>query len=895
MDRHFLVLPINWTCCLFLLRVLYVFRNCRLAHFQETSDVPNQQSSTYVENTIGLNAFILNDVLPIHAIIGDLKRALGKGSAVLSAPPGSGKTTIVPLALLDEPWLARKKILILLPRRLAARAAAARMAALLGERIGQRVGYQIRFDRQITEITRIEVLTEGILTRRLQNDTDLTGVGLIIFDEFHERSIHADLALALCLDLCQLKEDLRLLVMSATLEACEVAALLGNVPIITGEGQSHEVQIEYLARPAGGRISATTVAGICRVMREQHGDILAFLPGSGEIKEVHRQLMKEPDCRGLLISPLFGDLSQKDQDQAILPDPLGRRRVILATSIAETSLTIEGITCVVDSGWSRRPRFEPSNGLSKLTTVRVSKAAARQRAGRAGRLGPGYCLRLWTRDEDHSLAAFHPPEIVAVDLAGLALELALWGVGDPQELRWLDPPRFGPYQQALELLRSLGAVTAGGRITETGRQLAALPVHPRLGHMLLMAKKLGHGPLACDLSAILSERDLVGRDASLPSAELRVRVQLLLLWREKGADAVRREGGDPEICRRIDRDSRRWQKQIACQNGPRRIEASGNLLVYAYPDRLARRRPGQRERYLLAGGRGAFLPPADPLAASEYLVVPQLDAGRTEGRIFLAEPLELSDLKHHHPQLFSATDEIYWDDAAARVVAMRRLSLGKIVIEEEPLTGGKPEEISAAMLIGIRRMGLACLPWDCESRQLQARVQCLRSWQPETDWPDLCDDWLLADLHRLEPYLSGITKAEQLKQLNLHEIFMTILGWEKQQKLQRDAPNSLTVSSGSKIRIEYRIDEPPILAVRIQEMFGQAETPTICGGKVALLLHLLSPARRPIQVTSDLAGFWQRGYREVKKELKGRYPKHYWPDDPLTAEAVRGVKKKAGR
>ncbi|MFH0782502.1 MAG: ATP-dependent helicase HrpB, partial [Pseudomonadota bacterium] len=587
---------------------------------------------------------------PIHAILGALKDALTRGPAVLSAPPGSGKTTIVPLAILDEPWLVGKKILILEPRRLAARAAAARMAALLGERVGQTVGYQIRFDRQISEATRIEVLTEGILTRRLQNDAELQGVGLVIFDEFHERSIHADLALALCLDLCQLREDLRLLVMSATLATEEVAKLLGDVPIITGKGQSYEVQVEYLARPAQGRISATTVAGVHRVMAEQQGDILVFLPGTGEIKEVQRQLRGTP----ALISPLFGDLSQQEQDQAILPDPGGRRRVILATSIAETSLTIEGISCVVDSGWSRRPQFVPSNGLSRLTTVRVSRAAASQRAGRAGRLGPGYCLRLWTKEEDHSLVGFHPPEIVAVDLAELALELALWGVSDPQELRWLDSPPLGAYQQALELLRSLGAIDTAGRITETGRQLAELPMHPRLGHMLLMAKKLGHGALACDLSALLSERDVARRDVALPSAELRIRLQLLELWRKEGDDAVRREGGDPDICRRIERESRRRQKQIGCANGQRHMEESGNLLVYAYPDRLARRRPGQRERYLLASGRGAILSPADPLAASEYLVLPQVDAGRTEGRIFLAESVLLGDLQRHHSHLFSS-------------------------------------------------------------------------------------------------------------------------------------------------------------------------------------------------------------------------------------------------
>lgn len=833
--------------------------------------------------------------LSIHHLLDELKSALAKGSAVLSAPPGSGKTTIVPLALLDEPWLAGRKILILEPRRLAARAAAARMATLLGERVGQRVGHQIRFDRQISEITRIEVLTEGILTRRLQNDPDLEGVGLIIFDEFHERSIHADLALALCLDLCQLKEDLRLLVMSATLDASKVATLLGNVPIITGEGQSHAVQVEYLNRTAGRRISATTVVGIRRVIAGQPGDILVFLPGTGEIKEVHRQLIDDPNFRGMLISPLFGDLSQKEQDQAILPDPSGRRRVILATSIAETSLTIEGITCVVDSGWSRRPHFDPSNGLSRLVTVRVSKAAARQRTGRAGRLGPGYCLRLWTKDEDYSLTAFHPPEILAVDLAGLALELALWGVGDPQELRWLEPPRFGPYQQALELLRSLGAISVAGRITETGRQLTALPIHPRLGHMLLMAKRLGNGPLACDLAAILSERDLVGRDASVPSAEVRLRLQLLEVWRQKGDDTLRRMGGNPHICHRIDRDSQRLQKLIYCPNGQRRAEAIGNLLVYAYPDRLARRRPGQRQRYLLTGGRGAFLPPDDALAASEYLVVPQLDAGHTEGRIFLAQPVQLSDLQHNHPHLFAVTKEVGWDDGAARVVAKNRLIMGKILVEEKMLPNVDSEEIISTMLTGIRRMGLGCLPWNPQCRQLQARVQCLRSWQPETDWPDFGDERLLADLQWLTPYLSGITRAEQLKQLDILGIFTTMLGWVRQQKLDQLAPEYLTVASGSKIRIEYSNDVPPLLAVRIQEMFGLTTTPTICGGKVNLLLHLLSPARRPIQVTSDLAGFWQCGYRAVKKELKGRYPKHFWPDDPLTAEATRGLKNKAGR
>ncbi|MCP4338640.1 MAG: ATP-dependent helicase HrpB [Desulfobulbaceae bacterium] len=838
--------------------------------------------------------------LPISHIIPELKKTLAKSSAVLSAPPGSGKTTIVPLALLAEPWLANKKILILEPRRLATRAAAARMAFLLGEKVGQRVGYQIRFDRQITSATRIEVLTEGILTKRIQNDADLNDVGLIIFDEFHERSVHADLALALCLDVCQLKDDLRLLVMSATLDTAPLASLLGKVPgsplgkvpIITGEGQSHKVKIEYLEREARGRVAHVTTAGIRRVVQEQEGDVLVFLPGTGEIKDVHRQLGAYPDFNDILISPLFGDLSQRDQDRAILPDSTGRRRVILATSIAETSLTIEGISCVVDSGWSRRPQFTPGNGLSKLTTVRVSKAAASQRAGRAGRLGPGYCLRLWTKAEHYSLTPFHPPEIVSVDLAGLALELFLWGVSEPGEMQWLDPPRRGPFKQARELLYSLGAIDESGRITATGQQLAGLPIHPRLGHMLLMAKKTGQAPLACDIAAILSERDILRRNGRNSSADLRLRLGLLELWRTNGGDAVNRQGGDPSVCRRVDQAARRWKGLIGGKKTVRNIEATGSLLVYAYPDRIARRRTNQQERYLLATGRGAILPPADMLAASEYLVVPNLDAGHTEGRIFLAESLDPAELKRYHSGLFSETKQVYWDDSLAKVISMRRLTLGEIIVEEKPLDNEEPEEIRRTMLAGIRKMGSKCLNWGPKLRQFQARVNCLRVLQPEMDWPDLSDSGLMDDLSWLEPYLIGVSRAGQLKQINLQEIFKAILGWKRQQQLEQDAPSSLVVPSGSNVQLEYRMNEPPLLAVRIQEMFGQAVTPTICRGKVVLLLHLLSPARRPIQITSDLAGFWQNSYPEVKKELKGRYPKHYWPDDPLIAEAIRGVKRK---
>ena len=842
-----------------------------------------------------LPAMVLFPALPIHSVLPDLQLALAAGSAVLAAPPGSGKTTIVPLALLNEPWLAGKKILMLEPRRLAARAAAGRMAALLDEQVGQTVGRHIRFDRCVSRQTRIEVLTEGILTRRLQADDALDDVGLIIFDEFHERSLQADLALALCLDLRQIRDDLRLLAMSATLDAAALADMLGTTgpaPVIVGQGRQHEVRIDYLQREAKGRIGEVGARGVALALSEHPGDVLAFFPGAGEIRDAQRLLQDDPACRGLLILPLFGDLAQTDQDRAILPDPEGRRRIILATSIAETSLTIEGVGCVVDVGWSRLPAFDPGSGLGRLTTVRVSKAAAAQRAGRAGRLGPGYCLRLWTAAEQHSLTEFHPPEIRSVDLADLALELALWGVTDPGELQWLDPPREGPYQQAREVLQSLNALDAAGRITDVGRQLAGLPLHPRLGHMLIQAQTMGQGALACDLAGLLSERDPLKRDGQAATADVGVRLHLLELWRRKGDRATRDAGGDPVICRRIDQAARMWRPLLGRNQETRDLDAVSTLLVFAYPERIARRRSGQKLRYQLASGRGAALAPTDPLVASEYLIAPHLDAGHREGRIFLAESLDLAEIKRRHPQLLQTSDQVAWDAGNARVAAMRRVMLGEIVVEEQPLAKVDPEAASQALLSGIAGMGLSCLPWTREARQLQARIHSLGNWRPDGEWPDVRDQALIKDLGWLAPYLGGIARADQLSRLNLAEIFRNWLGWEKRRQLEQEAPETIAVPSGSSIRIEYQIDGPPLLAVRIQEMFGLKETPAVCSGRAPLLLHLLSPARRPIQVTADLAGFWQRGYPEVKKELKGRYPKHYWPDDPLVAEAVRGVKRK---
>lgn len=816
--------------------------------------------------------------LAVSASLAEIGAALAHGPVVLCAPPGSGKTTGVPLALLDQPWLAGKKIIMLEPRRLAARAAAARMSALLGEEIGGTVGYRIRLDRKISARTRIEVVTEGILTRRIQQDPELADIGLVIFDEFHERSLHADLALALCLDLCTLRHDLRLLVMSATLDAGPVAELLGGAPVITGHGRSFPVETSYLQHEPTGGIAETTVQGIRRVLTEKEGDILAFLPGAGEIRQVCAALREVAD-NNLLIQPLYGNLSRQEQDRALLPDPLGRRRVVPATSIAETSLTIDGILNVVDSGWSRLPRFRPASGMSGLDTVRVSRAAARQRAGRAGRVAPGFCLRLWTRHQHHGLVPFHPPEISAADLASLVLELGLWGVTNPAELRWLDPPPAANLAAARALLTSLGALDKAGRITATGRQLGELPLHPRLAHMLIMAKRMGQAGLACDLAALLSERDIIPGASALAGSDLRSR--LLVLQRFRHQDQAGK--GDPAACRRVDESSLQFRRLLGIKGEKYDDGNAGLLLGFAYPDRIAGLRPGTRERYLLSGGRGAMLAPGDPLAGSPSLVVPQLDAGQREGKIFLAAPIDMNGLRACRPELFAWRPIIGWDEHNGRVTTARREYLGELIIREEPLPKADPELTRAAMLDGIRRMGIESLPWSREARRLQARIGSLRFWQPEGNWPQVDDDHLRADLDWLSPFLDGMNRREQLKQLDFCRILLAMLDWRGQQELDRAAPERIQVPSGSRILLDYRPGEAPVLAVRLQEMFGLTDTPTVCHGRVKVVLHLLSPAQRPIQVTSDLAGFWQRAYPEVKKELKGRYPKHVWPDDPLAA------------
>lgn len=837
--------------------------------------------------------------LPIEAALPAVRSALcASTTLVLQAPPGAGKTTRVPLALLTEPWLAGRSILILEPRRLAARGAAARMAALLGEAVGETVGYQIRFDRQVSARTRIEVLTEGILTRRLQGDPALEGVGLVIFDEFHERSLVADLALALCLDSQRsLRPELRLLVMSATLDGVAVARLLGDAPIVTSEGRAYPVSRHYLARDPDGLDLNSVVRAVLHALARHSGDLLVFLPGSNEIRRVQHGLAAEPASAELALVALYGDLPSEAQQRAIQPDPDGRRKVVLATSIAETSLTIEGVTVVVDGGWSRVPRFDPRSGLTRLDTVRVAADAAEQRAGRAGRLGPGACYRLWSEAAQARLRPRRVAEILEADLAPLALELARWGVTDAQTLAWLDPPPANALAQAQALLVDLEALDQHGHITPTGQALAELPTHPRLAHLLRCGVELGLGALAADVAALLEERDLL-RGEHAHGSDLGVRWEALQAFRRDGRDGARRWQADPASCVQVDRLARRWRtvlKLADVANGRMvapEATALGLLLALAYPDRVARRREGAAERYQLASGRGVRLVAGDPLGKHDWLVAAQLDAGTSEGRIWLAAPVEPDALTIHLAARLRTVAEVSWDERQEAVVARREQRLGALILASAPLVSAEPEALRQAMVHGIGRMGLESLPWTRELRDWQARVLSLRAWFPEQEWPNVSDTWLSAHLDLwLAPWLEGIGRREHLARLDLAAALHRLLDGRLRTRLDEMAPTHVSVPSGSRLRLQYTPGQPPVLAVKLQELFGLADTPRIAAGRIAVLLHLLSPAQRPIQVTQDLRGFWERTYGEVKKELKGRYPKHPWPDDPWTATPTRRTKR----
>lgn len=824
--------------------------------------------------------------LPVEEALPSVRQALAAHHAVvLQAPPGAGKTTLVPPALLDEPWLAGRTILILEPRRLAARAACARMAYLRGEAAGETIGYRIRFDAKVSARTRVEVLTEGILTRRLQTDPELKNTGLVIFDEFHERHLHADLALALCLDSQRtVREDLKILVMSATLDGEAVSKLLGDAPIVTSEGRRYPVDVRYLPRDPAGPLPQTVCDAVLGALDKDEGDVLVFLPGAWEIRRT-QELLEARVASRVDVFPLYGELPWELQDRAIQPSK-GRRKIVLATPIAETSLTIEGIRVVVDSGYARTPQFDPRSGLSRLTTTRISRASGEQRAGRAGRLAPGVCYRLWSETTQRGLVPQSPPEIRGADLAPLALELAAWGVRDARTLSWLDPPPEAAFNQARALLAELDALDESGAITKTGRAMARLPLHPRLSHMLFAAQPLGLGALACDIAALLSERDVLAGEARR-SADFTQRLEALWAFRQHGRQGAQSHRADAGACARVNQAARQFRRLLSLSEsaGAAGAGETGLLLALAYPDRVALARAPGEARYLLASGRGARLPEAEMRLRQPCIVAASLDAGETEGLIYSAAVVEVDALRKHFPAHCRVEEVVRWDTQQQVVVAQREERFGALVLDGKPLSGADPEKIRAAMLEGVRRLGIEALPWTRETRAWQARALSLRHWLPDEDWPDVSDAALLATLDEwLGPYLDGVTRREHLARLDLPAILASRFGWEKNRRLDEGAPTHVTVPSGSRVRLEYIPGESPVLKVKLQEMFGLADTPRVAWGRVPVTLHLLSPAQRPIQVTQDLHGFWERTYPEVKKELKGRYPKHPWPDNPWQAQ-----------
>lgn len=808
--------------------------------------------------------------LPVLEALPALKAALTREKhAVLSAPPGSGKTTLIPLALLDESWLRGKKILVLEPRRLAARAAARRMAQLHGDALGETVGYQVRFERKTSARTRIEVITEGLLTRRLQADPELPGVGLVIFDEFHERSLDVDLALALTLDArANLNPDLRVLVMSATLDIGAVSQMLGGAPVAESGGRLYPVTVKYRPpRGASDDIGAITAAGVSQALSETEGDLLVFLPGVREIRTAQRALGER---RGFAVHLLYGDLSSVEQDAALQPDRHGARKVILATNLAQTSLTVEGVTTVVDAGYARVPRFDLGDGANRLETVRVSRASAEQRAGRAGRLGPGTAYRLWSEEQHGRLPAHDTPEIMSADLTRFALELANWGAADTSGLSLMSPPPESAWSYARERLHELGAIDDKGRITAHGKALSRLPTAPRLAHMLLRASEAGLAATAAWIAAMLEERD-----AGIES-DLARRVERLRGERGRARESVR------QLLRMVE----------APDDDLFDPHAAGRVLSWAFPERIARLREGQRFAYACEDGGAAKLHERDVLAGHEWLAVAHWDPSR-DRLIRLASPLSEAEVLRDHADRIVTEAAVHWDPESQSVVSEERRRLGALILSRKPLRGeGAKDAQHAAMLEGVRALGVAALPWTEATRLWQARVVCLRKWRSNDVWPDVGDDALASTVGQwLAPYLDGVTRRDHLARLDLAGILNTMLDYAAQQKLAKLAPTHLTVPTGSSIALEYFADgRAPALHVKLQEMFGQPISPAVNEGRTPVVLHLLSPAQRPVAVTSDLAGFWQRGYLDVKKDMKGRYPRHPWPDDPVAAAPTRRAK-----
>jgi len=820
---------------------------------------------------------------PVLEIIPQLKQALQQHPVViLQAPPGAGKSTVLPLQLLHEPWLKNKKIIMLEPRRLAARSVALRMAEELNEEAGATIGYRVRFESVVSKQTRIEVVTEGILTRMIQTDNSLEGVGLVIFDEFHERSLQADLSLALCYQAQQvLRDDLRILIMSATLDGEKISTLFQQAPVITSSGKPYPVTFHYVPAEKDVSIVNATIRVVKRALREQSGDVLVFLPGAGEIQRVYTAL--EGENVAAIVVPLYGDLPFKKQQEAILPHPQGMRKIVLATSIAETSLTIEGITTVVDSGYARVPRFDPRSGLTRLETIRVTKDAADQRAGRAGRLGPGVCYRLWAEATHHQLLPSRQPEIMEADLASLILELANWGIQNLNELTWITTPPEGAVQQARELLTYLEAVEHN-RITTRGKEMLKLPTHPRIAHLLLSPSEVGEGNLATDIAAILEERDPLPKESG---ADLSLRVEVLRKWRR--GDRV---SADRNVLDRLERLAASWRRifKLPVDNSHPIDATLGKLVAEAYPERIARQQGQQSTRYKLANGRIVRLPEHDPLMREPWLAVAQLDAGSGEGKIFLAAPLDEADLQHRAVE----QEVVKWDSERGMITATIEKRIGHVVLSGKPISKVSDELRIKLLCEAVREEGLPLLGWDDAQRDWQARVLSLRTWRPEENWPDVTDEHLLNTVEEwLAPYLTQVSKRSDFQRLECHQIVSGILPWQFSSRLDTLAPAKWQVPSGSFIKLNYFPDgRSPVMEVRLQEMFGLLETPSVNEGRIKILLHLLSPGYKPVQVTQDLKSFWHTTYHEVRKELRMRYPRHHWPEDPWTAEAVRGVRKR---
>jgi ATP-dependent helicase HrpB len=833
-------------------------------------------------------------ILPIDTILPSiLETVRGNPNCVLHAPPGAGKTTRVPLSLLDIIPVEAGRIIMLEPRRLAAFSAARWMARSLGEEAGQTVGYSIRFDSCISSRTRIEVVTEGILTRRIQGDPLLEGVAMVIFDEFHERSIHADLGLALCLDVQrQVRSDLKILVMSATLECEPLAGLMGDAPVLSSAGRSYPVENVYLEDLPHGPLPPRVVAATLKALADTEGDLLVFLPGAGEIHTCAARLSEAGlEQRGISIHPLYGDLSFEQQQAAIQP---GRqRKVVLATSIAETSLTIEGVRTVVDCGLSRRLSHDQGSGMNRLVTVRESKASAEQRRGRAGRLAPGVCYRLFSRHTYHAMTPHTPPEILDSDLSPLLLELAAWGVADPGALSWLDPPPAASLSAARQLLRVLSALDDAGRITPLGSSMARLPLHPRLARLLLRAEALGCPDTGCDLAALISERDIVRRSpGSRKVHTVEERLELLWEWKRTGRTG---EQADSGALKAVERVSRQLQRILGVSSQKASYSAGPDsicrLLLAAYPDRVASLREDGEGRYLLANGRGARMATAAAVSWMPLLIAISVDGGdQSEGLIHLAESISEAILRTEMEGKIETRDEILWNSREGRIVALRGEFIGAVCLSSRALSPG-PEAMLPAVIEAVRASGLGLLSRNEAFLQLQARVLLVRQAFPGDGWPDLSDAALLASLDTwLGPAMHGVRNAQHLAAVNCTAALLDQLDYRQRQALDELAPTHLTVPSGSRIRLDYCGGELPVLAVKLQELFGLAETPTIAGGRVGVLLHLLSPAGRPLQVTRDLKGFWDGSYHQVKKEMKGRYPKHPWPDDPWNAAPTRRVK-----